>query len=85
MSGKDKSMDKMNRFVKSEVTAMFERILDYAQIAVPTEAVYKALRSKILRAGNDCIRRIQAHNTKFYDVEYKPVSEDVIKVDKVTN
>ena len=82
MAGQNKSMEKLNRLVESEVTSMFEQILDYAQIAVPTEAVYKALRSKILRVGNNCIRNIKA-DLKHYDVEYKAVSEDVIEVGKI--
>ena len=79
MAGNDKSMEKLHKVVESEVTSMFEQILDYAQIAVPTEAVYKALRSKILRAGNNCIRNLKAQ-LKHYDVEYKAVAEDVIEV-----
>jgi len=81
MAGNDKSVEKFNKSIESEVTSMFEQILDYAQIAVPTADVYKALRSKILRVGNNCIRNLKTE-LKHYDVEFKATSEDIIEVGK---
>lgn len=46
--------------VRREVTGALEKILDYAQVAAPTPDVFKVLRSKILRASNDCIRNLEA-------------------------
>lgn len=75
----NKSKEKLNRLVEDEITKMFEQVLDYAQVACPTNETYKVLRSKILRIGNNCIRNIKK-KLDFYEVEYKAVSEDVIEV-----
>jgi len=81
MSGNDKSREKFNRVIESEVTSMFEQILDYTQIAVPTADIYKALRSKILRVGNNCIRNLKSE-IQHYNIEFNPTSEDFIEVVK---
>jgi len=75
----NKSKEKLNRLVEDEITKMFEQVLDYAQVACPTNETYKVLRSKILRIGNNCIRNIHK-KLDFYDVEYKAISEDIIEV-----
>jgi hypothetical protein len=75
----NKSKEKLNRLVEDEITKMFEQVLDYAQVACPTNETYKVLRSKILRIGNNCIRNIKK-KLDFYDVEYKAVSEDIVEV-----
>lgn len=75
----NKSKEKLNRLVEDEITKMFEQVLDYAQVACPTNETYKVLRSKILRIGNNCIRNIKK-KLDFYEVEYKAVSEDIIEV-----
>jgi len=75
----NKSKEKLNRLVEDEITKMFEQVLDYAQVACPTNETYKVLRSKILRIGNNCIRNIKK-KLDFYDVEYKAISEDIIEV-----
>lgn len=74
-----KSKDKLKREAEKEVTLMFETILDYAQVACAQPETYKALRSKILRAGNNCIRSLK-NRVDSYDVEYIPTAEDVIEV-----
>lgn len=76
-----RSREKLISEMKIEVTALFEKALDYAQIACPSPDVYKALRSKILRIGNDCIRNIEKR-AKHYDVEYIPQVEEVIEIIK---
>ncbi len=43
--------------IKQEIFKAIEGILDFVQVAVP-EPNFKALRSKILRLGNDCIRSL---------------------------
>lgn len=48
-----------NEIIKDEITKMFQRILDYVQVACPTPDTYNVLRGKILRAGNNCIRKLQ--------------------------
>jgi len=75
----DRNKDKLNRLVEIEITDMFEQILDYAQVACPTNDTYKVLRSKILRVGNNCIRNIKK-KLDFYDVKYNARSEDIVEV-----
>ena len=43
--------------IRMEITKMFEYVLDMAQVAIPPDN-YKVFRSRVLRAGNDCIRHI---------------------------
>lgn len=77
--GNIRSREKLKKDAESEVTKMFESILDYAQVACAQPDTYKALRSKILRAGNNCIRTIKGHVDN-YNVEYVATSEDVIEI-----
>lgn len=77
--GNDRSREKLKREVKDEVTELFEKVLDYAQVACPTADTFKVLRAKILRVGNDCIRNIHKRLDTRYEVEYTAVSEDVIE------
>ena len=75
----DRNRDKLDKLVEIEITNMFEQILDYAQVACPTNDTYKVLRSKILRVGNNCIRNIKK-KLDFYEVKYNAKSEDVVEV-----
>ncbi|MFA5396087.1 MAG: hypothetical protein WC346_08780 [Methanogenium sp.] len=76
----DRHREKMNNMVNDEITRMFEKVLDYAEVAVPNGDQYKKLRSKILRVGNNCIRNIQKDIEKNYDVKYRAQSETIIEV-----
>lgn len=76
--GDTKSREKLNRVIEEEITKLFESVLDYAQVACPTQDTYKVLRSKILRVGNNCIRTIKL-KTAHYDVSYIPIAEDIIE------
>ncbi len=75
----DKHRKKLENLVKKEVTKMFESVLDYTQIACADPVTFKALRSKILRVGNDCIRSINS-NLGDYDIKFVPKCEEVIEV-----
>ena len=75
----DSGRKQLDNAVRKEVTKMFEAILDYADIAVPEKGTFKALRSKILRVGNDCIRTLSTE-LKEYKVEYIERDEDIIEV-----
>jgi len=46
----------MEEIVKRNITRMFEDILDYVQVVCPPDN-WKVMRSKILRVGNNCIRK----------------------------
>ena len=76
----DKHKEKLNQAVKEEITKMFEKILDYAEVAVPNNEQYKKLRSKILRVGNNCIRNIHKDVERNFDVKYKAPGETIIEV-----
>lgn len=76
---KEKSKEKLKNSVKDEVTQMFEAVLDYAQVACPSPDTFKALRSKVLRVGNNCIRNVHKNLDK-YDIKYTAIAEDIIEV-----
>jgi len=76
----DKHKEKLMRCVADEVTKMFEKVLDYSEVAVPNHDQYKKLRSKVLRLGNDCIRNIGKEIGNRYIVKYDPPAETVIEV-----
>lgn len=78
------SREKLKKLVKAEVTQMFETVLDYAQIACADPHVYKNLRAKILRSGNNCIRSIKEQLDN-YDVIYTAVGEEIIEIRQSTN
>jgi hypothetical protein len=44
--------------IKDSTSLMMEQILDYVSIAVPDPDTWKVVRSKILRVGNNALRRI---------------------------
>lgn len=76
-----KSKDKLKKEIEKEVTKLFESALDYAQVACAHQDTYKALRAKILRVGNNCIRNLKT-NLDHYDIDFKPTTEDLIEVSK---
>jgi hypothetical protein len=76
----NKHQEKMIKSISSEITDLFERILDYAEVAVPNNDQYKKLRSKILRIGNNCIRNISKEIVSRYDVTYNPPGETIVEI-----
>lgn len=78
MTPADKSKEKLKALIKTEVTNLFENVLDFAHVACPP-TTYPQLRSKILRVGNNCIRNLQGQVSKNFDVEYKATTEEVIE------
>jgi hypothetical protein len=75
----DKHKDKLIKDISEEVTSLFEKVLDYAEVAVPNSDQYRKLRSKILRVGNNCIRRIDKEIRARYEVQYVPPAETIIE------
>jgi len=75
----DKHKEKLRNSIAAEVTVMFEKILDYAEVAVPNNEQYKKLRSKILRSGNNCIRNLSKEINNRYDIKYNPPAETIIE------
>ena len=76
----DKHRKHLEDLVHKEVTKQFESILDYTQVACNPD-IFKALRSKILRVGNGCIRSINSKLSD-YDIKYVAKREEVIQVCK---
>lgn len=76
---KEKSKEKLKKAIREYVTEMFERSLDFCQVACPNEN-YKSLRSKILREGNNCIRGLHRVIDDSYDVVFVPSCEEIIEV-----
>ena len=75
-----KSKEKLKKDVKREVIKLFEASLDYSQIACSNPETFTALRSKILRVGNDCIRKLHRIIDTDYEVGYTNVKEELIRV-----
>lgn len=78
-AGKERSRRKLVKDMEEEVTALFEQVLDYSQVACPTKDVYNVLRAKILRVGNNCIRNLRKR-VSHYEVEYIPQTEEIIEI-----
>ena len=78
--GSDKSKEKLVKCMAGEVTRLFEKILDYSEVAVSNEPQYRKLRSKILRLGNDCIRNISKELELRYKVSYIASIETIVEV-----
>lgn len=65
--------------VKEAITKFFETILDFSEVAIGDEKRYKALRSKVLRHGNDTIRGLTTLVESDYEVLYKHITQDVVR------
>lgn len=79
MAANERSKERLVNDLEREITQLFEKSLDYAQVACPTPDIYKALRSKILRVGNNCLRNVKK-KVQSYEVEFIPHTEEVIQV-----
>ena len=77
----DKNKAHLEAAIRKEVTLMFESILDYTQVACPNPQVFSALRGKILRAGNNCIRKLSA-DLVHYEVKFLSDKEDLINFNR---
>lgn len=76
----DKHQEKLIKSISEEVTSLFEKVLDYAEVAVPNSDQYRKLRSKILRIGNNSIRNISKEIISRYNVTYNPPGETIIEI-----
>jgi hypothetical protein len=76
----DKHQEKLARYITEEITELFEKILDYSEVAVTNLDQYKRLRSKILRIGNNCIRNITKEMANNYKIKYEASGETIIEV-----
>jgi len=78
----DKSTDALQGFVKDEITHFFEKVLDFAEVAIGDKNVYKSFRAKVLRLGNNAIRTCGKEIEMNYTVKWDPQvkSEDIIEI-----
>jgi hypothetical protein len=78
-----RSSGRLQREVKEAVTKFFETVLDFSEVAIGDEKRYKALRSKVLRHGNDTIRRIISNIESNYVVTHDnaeiEVHEEIVR------
>lgn len=79
----DWSNARLQKEVETRITKMFEGTLDFSEVAVGDVARYKILRSKILRLANDTIRALNAEIGENYEVCFKGIGQDIIKVQKL--
>ena len=64
-------MEELKRVIRTEITKLFEYILDVAQVAIPPDN-YKVFRSRVLKRGNDAIRSLD----KFIDDKMEEIPPD---------
>ncbi len=79
----ERDKDKLKRDGEEIITQLFDHILDISEIAIDPQ-FYKAFRSKVLRSGNDAIRKFKRELDIHYDVVYTSTTEDVIEVRRPT-
>ena len=79
---KNKSTEKLKGCIQGEITELFEKVLDFAEVAIPSPETYKRFRSKVLRIGNNAIRNCHKELDMNYEIKWSPQvqSEDIIEV-----
>lgn len=75
----ERDKDKLKRDGEAIITELFDHILDISEIAIDPQR-YKPFRSKVLRSGNDAIRKFKKALDTYYDVKFTPTTEDIIEV-----
>jgi len=69
--------------MRKEITQMMEKSLDFAHVACHKDN-FQQLRAKILRVGNDCMRRLEKE-LNAYDIKYTKIGEEIIEFRNVSN
>ena len=72
--------------IDKQITLFFEKCLDFVEVTLPEEKVYKIVRSKILRSGNNAIREVNKNIDSNYTINYSPengLNEDIIQFNKI--
>jgi hypothetical protein len=72
----EKDKDRLQAFVKDEIIHFFEKVLDFAEVAVGDKNVYKAFRAKVLRLGNNAVRTCDKEMEMNYIVKWVPQEEE---------
>lgn len=76
----DWAKKRLQEVIKDTVTKFFETVLDFSEVAVGDDKRYKALRSKVLRHGNDTIRNLNAMLDADYEITYLKLSTDEVRI-----
>jgi hypothetical protein len=79
-AGEVRSKEKLQKYIRNEITKIFSSVLDYAEVAVDGKERYTNFRSKVLKISNDSIRDIERELALRYTVNYIPPAEDVVVV-----
>lgn len=75
-----KSREKLVNKIQEIQKTAYAAILDYVEVAIGNREKFKPVRSKILRASNDAIRKLSRELEKSYAIEYISTNEDLIVV-----
>jgi len=81
----ERSKVKLKKEINKEITLFFEKCLDYFEVVILDKEVYKLIRSKILRSGNNAIRGVNKNIDENYTINFSPekgINEDIINVGK---
>jgi len=81
----ERSRIKLKNEITKEVTHLFEKCLDFVEVTLPDKQVYKLVRSKVLRSGNNAIREISKNIDENYTISFSPetgLNEDIIEFKK---
>lgn len=76
------SKSKLINYISVEIKDLFEKYLDYMELVTDDDYRLKQVRSKVLRNGNNSIRRITTLIQDNFVVAYDPKveSEEIIKI-----
>ena len=75
-----KSLEKLKRYIDQCFKDFFGSVLDYTEVAVDSKDRQRALRSRVLKLGNDKIREINRELDDHYRVKYIATNEDIIQI-----
>jgi hypothetical protein len=82
----ERSKARLKKEINKEITSFFEKCLDFVEVTLPEEKIYKVVRSKILRSGNNAIREVNKNIDINYTINYSPedgLNEDVIELKRM--
>ncbi len=76
------SKARLINYISSEIKDLFEKYLDYMELVTDDPVKLKQVRSKVLRNGNNSIRKLTTIIQDNFVVSYDPRldSEDIIQV-----
>ena len=75
----DRDKQKLINECSAEITNVFDGALSYIEILLPDDQ-YARVRSKILRLGNNAIRKLNTEITEHYSVKYDSGMDRIVKV-----